>query len=50
MSSVPLWAIGLVIAGIAPFVVRAIGDAFEARARKRTERAIDDDAPKPPSS
>ena len=36
----PLWAIGLVLAGAAPFIVRVIADALEARAKKRTEQAI----------
>ncbi len=36
----PLWAIGLVLAGAAPFIVRVIADALEAHAKKRTERAI----------
>jgi len=39
---IPLWAIGLVLAGVAPFLARAIGDAFEARARRRAERSIDE--------
>jgi type II secretory pathway pseudopilin PulG len=38
--TIPFWAIGLVAAGAAPFVVRAVADALEARAKKRTERAI----------
>jgi hypothetical protein len=38
--TVPLWAIGLVLAGLAPFAVRGIASAFDAHARKRTESAI----------
>jgi hypothetical protein len=38
--SVPLWAVGLIIAAFAPFIVRVIADALEARARKRTEAMI----------
>jgi hypothetical protein len=38
--AVPLWAIGLVLAGLAPFAVRGIASAFDAHARKRTESAI----------
>ena len=38
--TLPFWAIGLVLAGAAPFLVRVIADALDARARKRTERAI----------
>jgi len=37
---IPLWAVGLVLAGAAPFIVRFIGDALEARAKKRAERLI----------
>lgn len=40
--TLPLWAIGLVLAGAAPFIARAIGDAFEARAKKRAERILHD--------
>jgi len=36
----PLWAIGLALAVIAPFIVRVLGDVFDARARKRTISAI----------
>ncbi|HEY2369851.1 MAG TPA: hypothetical protein VGH87_25805 [Polyangiaceae bacterium] len=35
--TLPLWAIGLVLAGAAPFIVRVIADALEARAKRRTE-------------
>ncbi len=38
---IPLWAVGLVLAGLAPFAVRYLTDALEARARKRTEKAIE---------
>jgi hypothetical protein len=31
----PLWAVALVIAAAAPWWVRAAGDLFEGRARKR---------------
>jgi hypothetical protein len=39
--SIPFWAVGLVLAAGAPFVVRFIADTLDARARKRTERLID---------
>jgi len=38
--TLPFWAIGLVLAGAAPFIVRLIADALDAHARKRTERVI----------
>jgi hypothetical protein len=38
--SLPLWAIGLILAGAAPFMVRIITSALDARARKRTEEKI----------
>ena len=38
---IPLWAVGLVLAGLAPFAVSYLTDALEARAKKRTERAIE---------
>ena len=38
--TLPLWAIGLVLAGAAPFIVRVIADALEARAKRRTEDMI----------
>jgi hypothetical protein len=37
----PLWAIGLVLAALAPFAARFIASAFDAHARKRTLAAID---------
>lgn len=39
--SIPFWAVGLVLAGLAPFAARFITDALEARARKRTTRVIE---------
>jgi hypothetical protein len=36
----PLWAIGLVLAALAPFAVRFIASAFDAHARRRTLTAI----------
>jgi hypothetical protein len=39
--TLPLWAIGLVLAGAAPFLVRIIADALDARARRRAEIMID---------
>jgi hypothetical protein len=39
--TLPLWAIGLVLAGVAPFIVRVIADVLEARAKKRTQDMID---------
>jgi hypothetical protein len=38
--SFPIWALGLVLALIAPLVVRGLANAFDARARKRTEASI----------
>jgi hypothetical protein len=38
--SVPLWAIGLMLAVLAPLIVRLLADAFDAHARKRTLSAI----------
>ena len=38
--TLPLWAIGLVLAGAAPFIVRVIADALESRAKRRTEDMI----------
>ncbi len=40
MSSLPLWAIGLLLAMVAPFLARAVTTAFDAHARKRSEDAI----------
>jgi hypothetical protein len=39
--TLPLWAIGLVLAGAAPFIVRFIADALEARAKKKTHDMIE---------
>jgi hypothetical protein len=39
--TLPLWAVGIVLAGAAPFIARAVGDALEARAKKRAERLVD---------
>ena len=39
--TLPLWAIGLVLAGAAPFIVRVIADALESRAKKKTQRMIE---------
>jgi len=39
--TLPLWAIGLVLAGAAPFIVRVIADALEARAKKKTQDMIE---------
>ena len=39
--TLPLWAIGLVLAGAAPFIVRVIADALEARAKKKTRDMIE---------
>jgi len=36
----PLWAIGLIVAGAAPFIVRVLASALDARARRRTEEKI----------
>ncbi|HEY1956156.1 MAG TPA: hypothetical protein VGH28_11090 [Polyangiaceae bacterium] len=33
--------IGLIVAGAAPFIVRYLGDALEARAKRRTTRLIE---------
>lgn len=37
---VPSWGVALVLAVIAPFCARALGDAFEKNARARTVRAL----------
>jgi hypothetical protein len=37
----PIWAIGLTLAVLAPFIVRLIGSAMEAHAKKRTAELID---------
>ena len=39
--TLPLWAVGLVVAVAAPLLVRVIADALDARAKRRTERLID---------
>ena len=39
--TIPLWAAGLAVAVAAPLLVRVIADALDARARRRTEKAID---------
>jgi hypothetical protein len=39
--TVPLWAVGLVLAAVAPFLVRFLADALDARARRRTEALFD---------
>jgi hypothetical protein len=39
--TIPLWAVGLALAASAPFIVRVIADALDARARKRTNTLID---------
>lgn len=39
--TVPWWALGLVLAGAAPFVARAVVTALEARAKRRSERLIE---------
>jgi hypothetical protein len=36
----PLWAVALVVAAAAPFVVSYVADVMEARVRKRTEEAL----------
>jgi hypothetical protein len=38
---IPIWAIGLALAALAPFIVRILADALEAHAKKRTEELID---------
>jgi hypothetical protein len=39
--TLPLWAIGLVLAGVAPFIVRVIAEVIEARAKKKTQDLIE---------
>jgi hypothetical protein len=36
----PTWAIALVLAVVAPFCARALGNSFEQRARARTVKAL----------
>ncbi len=44
--SFPLWAVGLVIAGLAPFCVGLIIDAIDSIVRRRTLRAFELSEPK----
>jgi len=37
----PLWAVGLAVAGLAPFLVGFTADAIDALARSRTRRAFE---------
>ncbi len=37
---VPLWAVALAVAAVAPFGVRFFADGLAERVKKRTERAI----------
>ncbi len=36
----PLWAIALVLAAIAPFAAKALASTFERRSRARTKRLL----------
>jgi hypothetical protein len=40
-APVPVWAVALVLAVIAPFAARALALVFERRARERSTRLID---------
>jgi hypothetical protein len=44
--TLPLWAVGLVLAAVAPLLVRVIADTLDARARKRTEALLGRDVKK----
>ena len=39
--SIPLWAVALLLAVIAPFTARAIALVFERRARERSARLLE---------
>ena len=41
MMDIPLWAVSLALAGLAPFLVGFAADAIDAMARSRTRRAFD---------
>jgi hypothetical protein len=38
---IPLWAVALIAAAVAPLVVRAIADVLATRAARRTQDALD---------
>ena len=38
---IPLWAVSLALAGLAPFLVGFVADAIDAMARSRTRRAFE---------
>jgi hypothetical protein len=40
VMSLPLWAIALVLAAIAPFFAKGLASMFELRARKESERLL----------
>jgi hypothetical protein len=40
MVRVPIWVVALVLAALSPWAVRALSNAFEATARRRTEQLL----------